>query len=168
MQKLLLLLGGYAAERFENEVVGCSSWRDFVVALNLVAARLKVPFMLYSAAAAARWLFLLKLVLAALPNRVCFFDLAGDLHGLLLGNGVFNQIVEKLSSAACCRHMVLNFLMQELLLLLGGYAAERTGVLFENEVVGCSSWRDFAVALNLVAARLKAPFMLYSAAAQYN
>ncbi|GMH25358.1 hypothetical protein Nepgr_027201 [Nepenthes gracilis] len=42
---------------------------------------------------------------------VCTLDLAGDFHGLLLGNGVVYQIVEKLSSIAYCRHMLLEVLM---------------------------------------------------------
>ncbi|GMH06054.1 hypothetical protein Nepgr_007894 [Nepenthes gracilis] len=41
-------------------------------------------------------------------------DLAGDFHGLLLGEAVFNQLVEKMmTSVACYRNMLLDLLMQK-------------------------------------------------------
>ncbi|GMH00965.1 hypothetical protein Nepgr_002804 [Nepenthes gracilis] len=42
-----------------------------------------------------------------------FLELAGDFHGLLLGDVVFNQLVEKMmTSTACCQNMLLDLLMQ--------------------------------------------------------
>ncbi|GMH19215.1 hypothetical protein Nepgr_021056 [Nepenthes gracilis] len=42
-----------------------------------------------------------------------FLDLAGDFHGLLLGEAVFNQLVEKMmTSATCYRNKLLDLLMQ--------------------------------------------------------